>query len=114
MKTYKLIIALLLMVPFIACTAQPSKREVKSSDNNSDKIEAYYFHFTAIVAEFFIMLLSKLFAILFFLYYLSSLAFYFFHLITTEHEIIFLNQICLIPKCKIYKNFIFSTIANSN
>ncbi len=47
MKTYRLIIALLLMVPFFACTAQPSKKEVKSSDNNSDKIEAYYFHFTA-------------------------------------------------------------------
>jgi hypothetical protein len=47
MKTYRLIIALSLMVPFIACTAQPSKKEVKGSANNSDKIEAYYFHFTA-------------------------------------------------------------------
>jgi hypothetical protein len=47
MKTYRLIIAFLLMVPFIACTAQPSKKEVKSSASNSDKIEAYYFHFTA-------------------------------------------------------------------
>jgi hypothetical protein len=47
MKTYRLIIALLLMVTFIACTAQPSKKEVKESANNSDKIEAYYFHFTA-------------------------------------------------------------------
>jgi hypothetical protein len=35
------------MAPFIACTAQPSKKEVKSSASNSDKIEAYYFHFTA-------------------------------------------------------------------
>lgn len=47
MKTYRLIIALLLIAPFIACTGQPSKKEVKTSDNNSDKIEAYYFHFTA-------------------------------------------------------------------
>jgi hypothetical protein len=47
MKTYRLIIAFLLMVPFIACTGQPSKKEVKSSASNSDKIEAYYFHFTA-------------------------------------------------------------------
>src|SRR4030066_1994305 len=47
MKTYRLIITLLLMAPFIACTAQPSKKEVKSADSNSDKIEAYYFHFTA-------------------------------------------------------------------
>ena len=47
MKSYRLIIALLLMAPFIACTAQPSKKEVKSPATNSDKIEAYYFHFTA-------------------------------------------------------------------
>ena len=47
MKTYRFIFALLLMVPFFACTAQPSKKEVKESANNSDKIEAYYFHFTA-------------------------------------------------------------------
>ncbi len=47
MKTYRLIIALLLITPFIACTAQPSKKEVKTTANNSDKIEAYYFHFSA-------------------------------------------------------------------
>ena len=47
MKTYRFIFALLLMVPFFACTAQQSKKEVKESENNSDKIEAYYFHFTA-------------------------------------------------------------------
>jgi len=47
MKTYKLIITLLLIASFSACTGQPSKKEVKTSDNNSDKIEAYYFHFTA-------------------------------------------------------------------
>jgi hypothetical protein len=47
MKTYRLIIALLLMAPIIVCTAQPSKEEVKTSSDNSDKIEAYYFHFTA-------------------------------------------------------------------
>jgi hypothetical protein len=47
MKTYGLIITLLLLAPFIACTAQPSNKEVKASENNSDKIEAYYFHFTA-------------------------------------------------------------------
>jgi hypothetical protein len=35
------------MAPFILCTGQPSKKEVKSSASNSDKIEAYYFHFTA-------------------------------------------------------------------
>jgi hypothetical protein len=47
MRTYRLIIALALLTPFIACTAQPSKKEVKVSADNSDKIEAYYFHFTA-------------------------------------------------------------------
>ncbi|MCU0462319.1 MAG: nitrophenyl compound nitroreductase subunit ArsF family protein [Bacteroidales bacterium] len=47
MKTFRLIFSLLLIVPFIACTAQPSNKEVKTSSNNSDKIEAYYFHFTA-------------------------------------------------------------------
>ena len=40
-------IALLLIALFNACNAQPSSREVKSSAYNSDKIEAYYFHFTA-------------------------------------------------------------------
>jgi hypothetical protein len=47
MRTYRLIIALALLTPFISCTAQPSKKEVKVSADNSDKIEAYYFHFTA-------------------------------------------------------------------
>jgi hypothetical protein len=47
MKTYRLFIALLLMTPFLACTAQPSKKEVKESATSSDKIEVYYFHFTA-------------------------------------------------------------------
>ena len=47
MKTYRLIIAFLLISPFIACTAQSSNKEVKTAANTSDKIEAYYFHFTA-------------------------------------------------------------------
>ena len=47
MKTFRLILALLLFAPFLGCTAQPSAKQVKASDNNSDKIEAYYFHFTA-------------------------------------------------------------------
>jgi hypothetical protein len=38
---------LLLIAPFIACTSQTSNKEVKVPLNNSDKIEAYYFHFTA-------------------------------------------------------------------
>lgn len=47
MKTFRFIIAILLFVPFISCSAQPSEKETAASDNNSDKIEAYYFHFTA-------------------------------------------------------------------
>jgi len=47
MKTFRLIIAILMLAPVIACTAQSSNKQAKSSDNNSDKIEAYYLHFTA-------------------------------------------------------------------
>lgn len=47
MKSFRLIITLLLVTPFIACTAQTSKKEVKTASGNSEKIEAYYFHFTA-------------------------------------------------------------------
>ena len=47
MKSSRLFISLLLFVPVIACTSQPSNKQAKASDNNSDKIEAYYFHFTA-------------------------------------------------------------------
>jgi hypothetical protein len=47
MKTFRFIIAILLCAQVIACTAQPSNKQAKASDNNSDKIEAYYFHFTA-------------------------------------------------------------------
>jgi len=47
MRTFRLIIALLLFAPVIGCTAQPSAKQEKASENNSDKIEAYYFHFTA-------------------------------------------------------------------
>lgn len=36
-----------LFFPVLACNAQAPKNEIKSSDSNSDKIEAYYFHFTA-------------------------------------------------------------------
>lgn len=47
MKTFRFIIMLLLISPFIECTAQTSNNETKDATNNSDKIEAYYFHFTA-------------------------------------------------------------------
>jgi hypothetical protein len=47
MKTFRLFVAFLLILPLLSCSAQPSKKEVKESSVNSDKIEAYYFHFTA-------------------------------------------------------------------
>jgi hypothetical protein len=47
MKPFSLFIASLLLFQLISCTAQPSNNEPVISDNNSDKIEAYYFHFTA-------------------------------------------------------------------
>jgi len=47
MKTIRLFLGIALFIPFLSCNAQSPKKEVKASDNNSDKIEAYYFHFTA-------------------------------------------------------------------
>ena len=47
MKAYRLITAFLLMIPFIGCTGQTTGKEAVTADHNSDKIEAYYFHFTA-------------------------------------------------------------------
>ena len=47
MKRYRLIFSFLFITIFVGCTAQPTGEGVKTSDNNSDKIEAYYFHFTA-------------------------------------------------------------------
>ncbi len=47
MKTIRLLFGIALFIPFLACNAQSPKKEVKASDGNSDKIEAYYFHFTA-------------------------------------------------------------------
>ncbi|MFH0842965.1 MAG: nitrophenyl compound nitroreductase subunit ArsF family protein [Bacteroidota bacterium] len=47
MKAYRLLISLLLMAPFVSCTSQPVKKVAEADSGNSDKIEAYYFHFTA-------------------------------------------------------------------
>jgi hypothetical protein len=47
MKTIRLLLGIALFIPFLSCNAQTSGKEVKTSDSNSDKIEAYYFHFTA-------------------------------------------------------------------
>ena len=47
MKTIRLFLGIALFIPFLSCNAQSPKKEAIASDNNSDKIEAYYFHFTA-------------------------------------------------------------------
>jgi len=47
MKKFRLIIATLMFVPFVACNSQQANKQSESPDSNSDIIEAYYFHFTA-------------------------------------------------------------------
>jgi len=47
MKAVKLLLAIAMLVPFLSVNAQPSKKEINTSSTSSDKIEAYYFHFTA-------------------------------------------------------------------
>jgi hypothetical protein len=47
MKPFKLLLAFTLLVPFLSVNAQSTKKEVKTTSNSPDKIEAYYFHFTA-------------------------------------------------------------------
>jgi hypothetical protein len=45
MKTIKIILAFVMFMPAVACSAQTEKNDAKTV--TSDKIEAYYFHFTA-------------------------------------------------------------------
>jgi hypothetical protein len=45
MRTIRIIMALALFIPMVGCSAQTEKKDVKTG--SSEKIEAYYFHFTA-------------------------------------------------------------------
>jgi hypothetical protein len=47
MKSVRLLLGITLFIPLLSCNSQPSKKEVITSEVASDKIEAYYFHFTA-------------------------------------------------------------------
>jgi hypothetical protein len=47
MKSLRLLIAIAFVIPFLSCNAQPGNKEAKAASASSDKIEAYYFHFTA-------------------------------------------------------------------
>ena len=44
MRNLKILLGLVLFMPFVACSAQADKKETKTG--STDKIEAYYFHFT--------------------------------------------------------------------
>jgi hypothetical protein len=47
MKTLKLILLTALLIPLISNTCQAQTSQKEDSGSSSDKIEAYYFHFTA-------------------------------------------------------------------
>ena len=47
MQAIRFFFAFLFIVPVISCTAQSSDKQAAASDNSTDKIEAYYFHFSA-------------------------------------------------------------------
>jgi hypothetical protein len=47
MKTIKILLALAIIVPVLSCNGQQEKKAAQASPTtSSDKIEAYYFHFT--------------------------------------------------------------------
>ncbi|MBN1413694.1 MAG: hypothetical protein JW973_01235 [Bacteroidales bacterium] len=45
MRTIRIMLALAVFIPVIACSAQTEKKDIKTG--SADKVEAYYFHFTA-------------------------------------------------------------------
>ena len=47
MKTVRLLLTVAFIIPFLSCIAQTSQKEAKTVTSSADKIEAYYFHFTA-------------------------------------------------------------------
>ena len=47
MKTINFILTLVLVIPLLSCNSQPVQTEAQASVASSDKIETYYFHFTA-------------------------------------------------------------------
>lgn len=46
MNALRLFVTITMFIPFLCCNAQPTKKEVKESDDSYIKIEAFYFHFT--------------------------------------------------------------------
>jgi hypothetical protein len=47
MKSLRLFFVSFIFLFVVSCNSQPAKKEIKTTDDSSDKIEAYYFHFTA-------------------------------------------------------------------
>jgi len=47
MKNLRFFIALLLFLPFFSCSSQTTQKEIQAGGSSSDKVEAYYFHFSA-------------------------------------------------------------------
>lgn len=47
MRTIRLFLITAFIIPFLSCNAQSQKNEASTTSLSSDKIEAYYFHFTA-------------------------------------------------------------------
>lgn len=47
MKPLRLLMVISLLFTILNCNSQTSKKDVSVTGSNSDKIEAYYFHFTA-------------------------------------------------------------------
>jgi hypothetical protein len=45
MRTLRFFLAIAMLIPVVSCNAQTTKKD--ATKNSSDKIEAYYFHFTA-------------------------------------------------------------------
>jgi len=47
MKSIRQFLAIAFVIPLFSCDAQTGNKQVDTSNVSSDKIEAYYFHFTA-------------------------------------------------------------------
>jgi hypothetical protein len=47
MKTIRFFLIVTFIIPLLSCNAQSTQKAIKPATSSSDKIEAYYFHFTA-------------------------------------------------------------------
>ncbi len=47
MRSLKMLLSFVFIVTFLSCNSRSEKKEISKDEGQSDKIEAYYFHFTA-------------------------------------------------------------------